>query len=81
MEQKIGDVNPAFQPDVFSKKSSLLRLYCQDFTKFSTGSHWKHCGRGSVLDGDTKDGVLYGVGTESWSEKGMVLVMDGYGWY
>ena len=43
-----------------------LRLYCQDFSRISKGSHWKHCGRGAVRDGDVKNGWLYAVGTEPW---------------
>ena len=43
-----------------------LRLYCQDFSRISRRSHWHHCGRGSVRDGDVKNGWLYAVGTEPW---------------
>ena len=47
-----------------------LRPYTQSFPDLSTSSHWHHAARGSIVDGDTKDGILYGVGTDSWKVKG-----------
>ena len=43
--------------------SVLLRL--------STSSNWHHAARGSILDGDIKDGIFYGVGTDSWKQLGV----------
>ncbi|CAL1163073.1 unnamed protein product [Cladocopium goreaui] len=44
--------------------SVLLRPYKQSFPELSTSSNWHHAARGSILDGDIKDGIFYGVGTD-----------------
>ena len=51
--------------------SVLLRPYKQSFPELSTSSNWHHAARGSILDGDIKDGIFYGVGTDSWKQLGV----------